>query len=213
MFLQEKRTDCGKMLHLADTKSCVARSLQRQRFLFISYCSCFLVFALFTGIILATRGDALSPSGFASSHWSWTYASLIGFSFLGMVYSCASLVTISFSRDSIYEKGITSFNHNFLEFLRGETFHSFENITRIETGRLQGTRSRKGCAIIRLFERNSRRPALVLDSSSFRGDYWDQLLRVLQQNCPAAAWTALPPRTGGGAGSSNEYLLLQMEAN
>jgi hypothetical protein len=87
--------------------------------------------------------------------------------------------------DAIYENGITNCITPLHEYLKGKSFHPFENITKIGYGYNQ----RRGSKFIVLYECHSLSPTVRnFTEIEYKNDFYQRLIETLKKKCPNAKW-------------------------
>ena len=187
MLLQRQNMNFGPVLYEARCRSLVASSIPRQKLLFEIHLVALGAFVFLDLYFVRESIGRLGQSWFFQSAWSWFYISSMVVASLGVLYTLVSLSVTSFSRDCIFEKGITCFNHTLVDYLRNDIYHSFNEIKRIEIEKLEPRDSGVQGELMRIFEQG-RKNRTILCSSFYENDYWDMLKSVLKERCPEASW-------------------------
>jgi len=194
MFIQREKSNYGNLLYEARCKSKIAESVEKQKFLFEANLLSFGVFLFIEIYLLKVYLLNIDINLLAESHISWfTIAATVAVA-VGGFYSLLVIATTSFSKDCIYENGITSFNHNLIDYLLNRVFHSYKDITKIEIGKFKSSTSFHPVEFMVIHEKG--RKATTLYSSWYRNDYWEILKQVLKEKCPQASWIWLPEEEG-----------------
>lgn len=89
--------------------------------------------------------------------------------------------------DGIYENGITNHLTLLSEYLRGKSFHPFNNITKIGYG-IRNDLGKTSSFIV-IYENNSLHPTVRnFTEAEYKNDFYQVLVKTLREKCPNAVW-------------------------
>jgi len=96
-------------------------------------------------------------------------------------------ITGSLEIDGIYENGLTHRWTTLTETLKGDVFHSYDNITKIGYG--IEYKSKNNSPFIIIFENNSKFPTVrSYSKNDYKNDFYHRLLEILKNKCPKVKW-------------------------
>ncbi len=88
--------------------------------------------------------------------------------------------------DGIYENGLTHRYTTFVDKLKGENFHYYHEIVKIQYG---VTKSVKGITnYIRFLKKGKLRYSPYFCENLYENDFYDSLFEILKMKCPNAKW-------------------------
>lgn len=166
----------GRLLHEAITGKWYIDSVRGQIEIFLGG-----LVILVIGIFLIFQAVILVPS----DKISWMLA-IIGALFC-VPFGIVAMYVQSFSKDQIYEKGISSLTHSFKDFLKRNTFHRYEDILKIGEG-VHKSAEGKQLRFLLIYTNNGQKPATALLDRLYKNDFFDKLIEVLKEKCPNAQW-------------------------
>ena len=133
-------------------------------------------------VIILIISTLLGYGSFEGQSPFWTIVFLI----IVMLFIIWVTSLLGFEINAIYENGITTSKTKLLERLVGNSFHRYENITKIGYGKLSG---KDQSDFIVIFENHSPVPTVRNYAKiDFKNDFFEQLIITLKQKCPNATW-------------------------
>jgi len=108
---------------------------------------------------------------------------------LGIFICLWAIYNISFSKDQIYENGVSSFIHTIIDYYKGETFTPFKDITKIEWG-YGTTRAapNKPFRFLAIYKNNENKHTTIFTDKYYINNFFEILIKTLKEKCPNVPW-------------------------
>jgi hypothetical protein len=181
---KKNEVDRGRLLYEAIYKDTILNSIERQKQVWAHY-----VLILFGSIVLLI---GITYALFAMDLDSGDVAGIfvLYLVMIPILYaSIWAIINISFSKDQIYENGISSFVHTIFDYYKGEIFTPFKEITRFCWGYGVSRADRnKQFRFVVIYRKNKQRHATILTDDKVLNDFFEVLIRTLNEKCPNVPW-------------------------
>jgi hypothetical protein len=174
----------GRLLYEAVTNEHILNSIERQKQFFKHYVVILIgCIVLIVGITYALFTMDLDSGDIAGI--MILYLIMIPILYI----SIWGITNISFSKDQIYENGISSFTHTLRDYLNDNIFHRYEEITKIGWGYgVTRAERNKQFRFVAIYVNNEYRHTTVFDDDKNINDFFDILINTLKKKCPNVPW-------------------------